>query len=99
MLSLAECRKHLRQQEHYTDSQVEKIRQQLYQLAEVSVSAFRNVGAKNNLETVGVAAPDVSESSFDYEFEERAAIHEFDGKATTARSERLAKQDKKRGRL
>ena len=91
MLSIARCRKLLPNQKSYSDAEVEEFRQHFYGLARIMVKSFKKT-ASENPQGVEMEVPLTPVESFDYEFEERAGIHQFDGNATREESERLAAQ-------
>ncbi len=80
MLSISQCRKHLKKGSNVSDVELEQLRNHLYQLADIAINAF--VRGKDNKEEKKIMLTDIQA--------ERAAIMEFDGKIDKDTAERHA---------
>lgn len=94
MLSLQQCRSLLGTDCNLTDAQVEQLRQELYALSEVAIGALQNqkLGPKSNSSGDPEICPMLSQipDCERAQFEERAAILEYQGKLTRPEAERQA---------
>ena len=88
MISVAKCRKLLPDHQSYSDAQIKEIRDFLYPLACAAVEIFNESKAGRIS-----LSPSLLDESRNYEFEERAAIHQFDGNVSKVASERLARRE------